>query len=99
MVIRIRSNLVLLISLVGPIIGPTAVTLTLLVSLTDLIHAQDNNQQEDRRKEEISRRIAELGQGQPGDNNQATTALIGMGAEAIPYLLKVFESNPQLFRE
>ena len=44
MVIRIRSNLVLLISLVGPIIGPTAVTLTLLVSLTDLIHAQDNNQ-------------------------------------------------------
>ena len=57
MVIRIRSNLVLLISLVGPIIGPTAVTLTLLVSLTDLIHAQDNNQQEDRRKEEISRQL------------------------------------------
>ena len=44
MVIRIRSHLVLLISLVGPIIGSTAVTLTLLVSLTDLIHAQDNNQ-------------------------------------------------------
>ena len=99
MAIKIRTNLMLLLSLVGPIIGPTAVRLTLLVSLTNLIYAQDDKQQKDRQKEEISRWIAELGQGQPGDNNQATTALIGMGTEAIPYLLKVFESNPQLFRD
>jgi len=51
MTIKIRTNLMLLLSLVGPIIGPTAVRLTLLVSLTNLIYAQDDKQQKDRQKE------------------------------------------------
>lgn len=45
-------------------------------------------------KQEIEQWIARLGEGQPGDNNQATEALIKIGKPAVPYLLAVLDKEP-----
>lgn len=43
--------------------------------------------------EEITQWISQLGEGQPGDNNEATEALIGIGEPVIPYLLKFLKKE------
>ena len=42
----------------------------------------------------ITRWISQLGEGIPGDSNDATRALAEIGAPAIPHLLKVFDADP-----
>ena len=50
-------------------------------------------------EEEIPRWLARLGEGEPGDNNAATAALISMGQPVIPYLLDVLKPEPAPFQD
>ena len=43
---------------------------------------------------EIKGWIERLGEGPPGDNNEATEALIKIGKPVIPYLLELLEKEP-----
>ena len=44
--------------------------------------------------QQVIKLVEKLGEGLPGDNNDATESLIQIGALATPYLLNVFQDDP-----